>query len=105
MTLNKDKSCFGLSVATLGKIRSALKRYPEIERVVLYGSRAKGNAEAGSDIDLTIIGDRFTERQLTCLEMDLDDLMLPYQIDLSRLQDIKNQDLVDHIERVGKVFL
>ena len=32
---------------------------------------------------------------------ELDDLLLPYMIDLSILRDISDPDVVEHIERVG----
>ena len=101
---HSDQNRFGLPLASIEKIHAVLQRYTAIEQVIIYGSRAKGTAEAGSDIDLTVIGDDFTPQQLIELEMELDDLLLPYQIDLSRLPEIENRDLVDHIQRVGKPF-
>ncbi len=38
------------------------------------------------------------------IENELDDLLLPYKIDLSVFSDIENPELLGHIERVGKVF-
>ena len=100
-----SKAPYGLSTATIEKIASVFKKYSEIERVIIYGSRAKGNHQRGSDIDLAIVGDDFTEQQLIELETRLDDLLLPYKIDLCRFENIKNPDLIDHIERVGKSFI
>ncbi|GHT72537.1 hypothetical protein FACS189456_1300 [Bacteroidia bacterium] len=34
--------------------------------------------------------------------LEIDDLLLPYMIDLSIFHQIRNPDLVEHIERVGK---
>ena len=39
----------GLSPATVAKIHEALGHHPEIEKAVLYGSRAKGNFKPGSE--------------------------------------------------------
>ncbi|WP_423186139.1 nucleotidyltransferase domain-containing protein [Alishewanella sp. d11] len=47
---------FGLSNSDLAKMNNVFARHPQIEQVVLYGSRAKGNYRTGSDIDLTILG-------------------------------------------------
>jgi predicted nucleotidyltransferase len=47
---------FGLSNATLEKFHSVFSKYPEIEEVLIYGSRAKGNYREGSDIDITLKG-------------------------------------------------
>lgn len=95
---------FGLKESTIDKINHVFAAYPQIKQVVLYGSRAKGNYRNGSDIDLTILGDEFTHSQMLHIANELDDLLLPYKIDLSLLRQISNPDLVEHIKRVGKVF-
>ncbi len=70
----------------------------------LYGSRAKGNYRDGSDIDLTLMGDALSHAQLNRIETQIDDLLLPYTIDLSLFEHIDNANLIDHIRRVGVVF-
>jgi predicted nucleotidyltransferase len=47
---------FGLKESVIRKICSVLARYPQVEKAILYGSRAKGNYKNGSDIDLTLRG-------------------------------------------------
>ncbi|WP_169434499.1 nucleotidyltransferase family protein [Marinobacterium rhizophilum] len=68
---------------------------------ILYGSRAKGNFKPGSDVDLTLEGAELSVQVLNEVAWALDDLLLPYQIDLSILEQIYNQDLIDHINREG----
>ncbi len=46
----------GLSPKTLDEIKTALAHFPEVEKAVLYGSRAKGKHRRGSDIDLALLG-------------------------------------------------
>lgn len=104
MQMTDTSILYGLSAETIEKIQAVFKAFPQIEQATIYGSRAKGSAEVGSDIDLTIIGDELTEQQMIKVEMALDELMLPYTIDLSDLDKIKNQELIDHIKRVGKLF-
>jgi predicted nucleotidyltransferase len=70
----------------------------------LYRSRAKGSCRPGSDIDLTLKGDELSRQDLLNIELALDDLLLPYKIDLSLHQQIDNQRLIEHIAQVGKVF-
>jgi len=94
----------GLSPETIKKINEVFARYPKIETVKLYGSRAKGNYRSGSDIDLTIMGDGLSASQLPGIESELDDLLLPHKIDISLFRQIEHEDLVDHIERVGIEF-
>lgn len=94
----------GLSQAVIDEIRTVLGACPAVERAMLYGSRAKGNYRRGSDIDLALEGSQLDDIQLSVLENQLDDLLLPYRIDLSRLAAIRNDALLEHIRRVGRVF-
>jgi predicted nucleotidyltransferase len=47
---------YGLQEKTIQAIRNIFSRFPEVEKVLLYGSRAKGNFRNGSDIDLCMVG-------------------------------------------------
>jgi uncharacterized protein len=94
----------GLSAQTVERIVTALAHYPEIEKAVLYGSRAKGNYRNGSDIDLTLFGEGLSHGLLTRLDHELDDLLLPYKFDLSFFADLTHPELIEHIKRVGVVF-
>jgi uncharacterized protein len=95
------KASHGLSEQTIDKIRAVLGSFPEVEKAVIYGSRAKGNYKPGSDIDLTLFGDRLTDRLHSRIFWALDDLLLPYKIDLSLFSQIRHPALIDHIQRVG----
>lgn len=94
----------GLPAVALGKICSVFASHPEVQKVVLYGSRAKGNYKTGSDIDLTMYGDSINQTLLLKILTELDDLLLPWIIDLSIFRQIDNVSLLEHIERVGVVF-
>lgn len=95
---------FGISQEKITKLHSLFNLFPEIEQVVIYGSRAKGNYAPFSDVDITLKGSLLTPTILTRLIFMIDDLLLPYEFDISIYQDIKNPDVVDHIDRVGKIL-
>lgn len=95
---------YGLSGRTIEQIRAVLAQYPEVDRAVLYGSRAKGNYKPGSDIDLTLYGVGLTSQLCATIAEALDDLLLPYTIDLSVFSELKHPELEAHIQRVGVVF-
>lgn len=95
---------YGLKPYIIEAIKSVFLRYPAIEKVVLYGSRAKGDYTNGSDIDLTCLGEGLTLSLIHQIENDIDDLLLPYSFDISIYQQIDNENLLAHIERVGVVF-
>lgn len=95
---------FGLSNKDIYLIKNIFEKYPQIHEVTIYGSRAKGNYKPYSDIDLTLSGHNLTQKLLYEIELCLDDLMLPYVFDLNLRDKISNEDLLEHISRVGKVF-
>ncbi len=97
-------SSFGLSETTLGRLRSVFTRHPKVLRVLVYGSRAKGNYRPGSDIDLSLDAPELSFAEFLKIEQEIDDLLLPYHVDLSRFVDIEVGPLREHIERVGRVL-
>lgn len=90
----------GISEQDWLSIIKVFKSQPLIEKVVLYGSRTKGNYKPYSDIDITIFG-LLNLMQLQEIENQLYDLNLPYTFDASQHHTIKNNDLLEHIQRVG----
>ena len=95
---------YGLSEKTIKQIQTVFSKFPQVQKAVLFGSRAKGNYKPGSDIDLTLYGKDLSLSIFYKIENRLDDLLLPYKIDLSVFDQISNPDFIDHIERVGIVF-
>ena len=49
-------SAIGLSTREIALMDGVFRRYPAIQGVVLFGSRAKGTHSPQSDIDLALIG-------------------------------------------------
>lgn len=94
---------FGLKNSVINRIGSVFEPYEKIEKVIIYGSRSMGNYRNGSDIDLSIKGGLSTRNFYSILQ-NLDDLNLPYMIDLSIFEDIDNSNLIDHINRRGQIF-
>lgn len=95
---------FGLSNETIAKINSIFQKHKEVEKVVIYGSRAKGNYKTFSDVDITLFGKGINSDILTAIDMEIDDLLLPYTFDMSVYEKISNKDLIAHIDRQGKIL-
>ncbi|MBI3541539.1 MAG: nucleotidyltransferase domain-containing protein [Deltaproteobacteria bacterium] len=91
----------GILPEHLKKILGILRAYPQIQEVILFGSRAKGNYREGSDIDLALKGKNLDSRLLTLIGIDYDALYLPWKLDVILYDQIENADLKDHIDRVG----
>lgn len=94
----------GLTEKEWNDVQEVFSAHPQVDRVVLYGSRAMGNFQPASDIDLTLIGNEINLSVLTEIVFELDDLMLPYKFDLTVYEDITNTALKEHIQRVGIVL-
>jgi len=94
----------GLTDRTVAQIHEVLARFPEVEKAMLYGSRAKGNFKQGSDIDLTLLGADVTKKILGQIQGELEDGLLPYRFDLSIFSQITQADIIEHIRRSGVIF-
>lgn len=95
---------YGLPLTAIEKINAVFRSHPQVNKVVLYGSRAMGTHRAASDIDLTIISSTADLTLLFTIENEIEDLLLPYKVDLSLMSKIDNPNLIDHIHRVGIPF-
>ena len=98
-------SRFGLKESVIQSICIVFAHYPQIDKAILYGSRAKGTYKNGSDIDLTLQGKADLTLDVLYKVMDgIDELLLPYTIDLSIYQKISDPNVIEHVRRVGIVF-
>jgi len=95
---------YGLNDTTIEAIQKVFEINSKIDEVILFGSRAKGNYKEGSDIDLALKGRNINFDDIHSLSRKLDELNLPYKIDLINYSTIKDKDVVEHIDRVGIVF-
>ena len=102
----------GLEAAEIGAALAQLGQDSEVERVVLFGSRARGNARRDSDLDLLLIvaGSLTPEREkrlrrrvrnllLPLLPVDLD-LLISDAATTSRWADSR-WHVLGHIHREG----
>jgi uncharacterized protein len=94
---------YGLTDHQLNLILTCIRDFPEVEKVVLFGSRAMGNFKPGSDLDLQIIGPKVTPEIVTRLFGKLNhEISVPFQFDL--LHAPSSQAILDHIQKHGVVF-
>ena len=95
----------GLTEGDTHTIIQVLKEYPEVEIAVLYGSRAMGTHRRGADVDIALEGAKLTPRICSRIHFQLEEeTLLPYFFDITDYRSIQNQNLKDHIDRVGKVI-
>lgn len=83
------------------KIIGLIAKHQNVAAILLYGSRAKGNFQKGSDIDLAVKGKGISSEQITEILLAYEDLCLPWKLSVTALDAISNPSLLDHIDRVG----
>jgi predicted nucleotidyltransferase len=99
--LVKEDRKYGILIGDLSSIVSILSANPRIDRVILFGSRAKGNYYPGSDIDIAVKGQLLNLDDILESLSKIDKLSLPYRVDLVIYDRINEPDLISHIDRVG----
>ena len=95
-------SAIPLPPEVFNKLRCLFGRYSNIESVILFGSRAMGTHRENSDIDLCLLGNHLNLTDKLKIENDIDDLLLPWKVDLVLYHGIDNPKLLQHIQAVGK---
>jgi predicted nucleotidyltransferase len=92
---------YGIRTGVWNQLLPILRSLPAVEQVVLFGSRAKGNFKPGSDIDLCVKGDALTDQDLKHLQQRIEELDLPWVVDLLHYESISDPSVTSHIDRVG----
>ena len=96
---------FGLLDRDINYIIKALEKYEEIEKAIIFGSRAMGNYKKGSDIDIAIVGKSIDNSILYRLDDYLNEVYpLPYFFDIINYERINNENLIRHIDEEGKII-
>jgi uncharacterized protein len=96
-----DEGKIGLTQTELEIILNVFKNFPEIERVIVFGSRALGNYKKTSDIDFCIQGKELNDKAVTRMKIELEETTLPYFFDVVNYDTINNADLKTHIDQYG----
>ena len=91
----------GLPEETIAQIVTTLAEFPQVEKAVLFGSRAKGTHKRGSDIDLALIGTTLDWLTAGRIDGALDDLPVPYRFSVIVLNERTDSAVAAHIQRVG----
>lgn len=104
ISLKAKPDSFGLSEKAWQELELIFKNFPAIERVVLFGSRAKGTHKPGSDVDLAIEGTEVEISTLLRLQNALESSDLPYFFDVLNLKNIDSPELLEHIREFGVII-
>lgn len=96
----------GLTPQDMEDVNGVFDELPQVRRVWLFGSRARGTNKRGSDVDLALEGPGVgfeTVREASFLLNE--ETNLPYRFDIVSKSLISSAELLDHIHRVGVLVL
>lgn len=85
---------FGLSEEIVEDVINIIKQYSEVEKAVIFGSRARGDYKKTSDIDIALFGDKLTHTINTKIFYELDELYMPYKIDLINFNTLSEENKI-----------
>jgi len=74
---------------------------PKVRKILLFGSHAMGNFKTGSDIDLALIGEDLSHEDILGLAVAVEELDLPWKVDLLDFARLDDPAVIDHIQRRG----
>lgn len=95
---------FGLNTKDIDLVLEALKRHPDIEKALVFGSRAMGNYKPGSDVDIALMGNLKPDTRID-VSVELNErLPLPYKFDIIDYPSLSHQPLIEHIDQYGKIL-
>lgn len=83
---------FGLKETTIETIVNVIKKYSKVEKACIFGSRARGDYKHNSDIDIALFGEQLNSSINTKIFYEIDDLLLPYRIDLINFNELTVED-------------
>lgn len=95
---------FGLTQRQFQLMINSITSFNEIEKVVIFGSRAKGNFKPASDVDLAVFGKKINRTTINRFSSALDDLPLPFKFDVLDYNQLTNESLKEKINEQGQVF-
>ncbi|MGH6625884.1 MAG: DEAD/DEAH box helicase family protein [Burkholderiaceae bacterium] len=95
---------FGIAPGVAGDLAGRFERFPGVERVWIYGSRARGDHRDASDIDLMVDAPDWEGTDFSRLWAAVDDLRVLYGVDLAHWQSTLSPEFRAQVERDRKVF-
>ncbi len=89
--------------AVLQKIKGIAMKY-KIEKVILFGSRARGDNSPVSDYDIAVYASSISDMDKTLFYHDIDEIETLKKIDLVFIDDEADEGLVESINKDGVII-
>jgi len=86
------------------ELKEIFRKYKEVEKVILFGSRARGDNKYNSDIDICVVGEVMTHLTLAKINLDINDINTPLSFDLLSFNELNKKELINNILNEGVVI-
>jgi uncharacterized protein len=93
---------FGLTKSEINIVIDYLTQYPELNKIVVFGSRGRGNQQLFSDIDICLFATSHVP--IVSIKNDLNQLRIPYLFDVVEWEDALSEKFKERIIRDGKIM-
>lgn len=90
-----------LDITIINEIIKICERHEYIEKVVIFGSRARGDNDLKSDIDLAIYSEQSLTEFVEDIEMNTKTLL---EYDFSHMNTVKDQFFKEQVNKEGIII-
>lgn len=102
--MSSDWNTTGISQRFIYQLREYCRTNNDIDRVVLFGSRARGDYRTTSDIDLAVFANNCSHSQQNLIEHDISNMLTPLKIDVVFMNRLTKDNLLSNIKKDGVVI-
>jgi uncharacterized protein len=94
----------GISKRFISELQSYCLKNDQIDKILLFGSRARGDYNRSSDIDLAIFTKKSSHTQQNLIEQDINEMSTPLKIDVIFMDRLAKEKLISNIRKEGVVI-
>lgn len=96
---------FGLDKGLIDNIVNIVSKYSEVEKVCIFGSRARGDYKSTSDIDIAIFSQNISSTTMNIIRDEIDMLDTIYKSDIVHFEKLLKKELQHNILNEGVFIL
>lgn len=86
------------------EIKKIASKYDDIEKIVLFGSRARGDNNRTSDVDLAVYSTKIPFKNEANFWLDIEDIDTLLCFDIVVISESISKELIENIRKEGVVI-
>ncbi|MGB9975638.1 nucleotidyltransferase domain-containing protein [Thermovenabulum sp.] len=85
----------------LKELSKIFNNYPGVQKVLLFGSRARGDFKKTSDVDLAVFSENISDREFNLLVDEINEMDTALSFDVVHFEKLKKDSLKENIIKDG----